>query len=280
MPSAISCSQLRSADSFDWHIRVWTSCIWIEESHLLLRLIYSLIKVGFLFLLISFGTERWEPVCEARGGKHHVVLCVSLLLSVGSVKSTDRSQQGECAEPCAGGRPTQPVGGWKHVGLPGPALWWQWLCWELVCPCSPMLCKDVVCPSAANDWSTRSSLSLWNRTQSCRALKATRGVFLGLGLRAVQGINLSKWERQRFALCEVCCDTEQDGVRSFPFSTGVCLRNPQPSLARLKAALMNLIEDWSDCLHFASWLFWWRFNELFTVKRSYVNNSIPCYIHY
>lgn len=129
-------------------------------------------------------------------------------------------------------------------------------------------------------WSTRSSLSLWNRTQSCRALKATRGVFLGLGLRAVQGINLSKWERQRFALCEVCCDTEQVGVRSFPFSTGVCLRNPQPSLARLKAALMNLIEDWSDCLHFASWLFWWRFNELFTVKRSYVNNSIPCYIHY
>lgn len=77
-------------------------------------------------------------------------------------------------------------------------------------------------------------------------------MFLGLGLRAVQGINLSKWERQRFALCEVCCDTEQDGVRSFPFSTGVCLRNPQPSLARLKAALMNLIEDWSDCLHFAS----------------------------
>lgn len=61
-------------------------------------------------------------MCEARGGKHHVVLCVSLLLSVGSVKSTDRSQQGECAEPCAGGRPTQPVGDWKHVGLPGPAL--------------------------------------------------------------------------------------------------------------------------------------------------------------
>lgn len=49
----------------------------MEESHLLLSLTYScsLLKVRFISVLISFGNERWEPVCEAGGGKGDAVFC-------------------------------------------------------------------------------------------------------------------------------------------------------------------------------------------------------------
>lgn len=258
VPSAISCSQFRSADSFDWHIRVLTRCI-STESHLLLRLMYScsLIKVGFLFLLISFVTERWEPVCEARGGKQHVVLWVSLLLSVGSIKSTgwvNVKQQGECPEPCAGGRPTKPVGGWRPVCVPAR-------------PCSVLAVAllgsglsmqpdallprtlQMLCVPLQQIPEVRVHLQTYEIKPS-PALITMHGVFLDLGLRAVQGINLSKWEWQQFILCEhKNVMVIQNGMESGP--------SHFPSVGAWGAP-SHLLWDWKP--HW--WTFWRRLEWL------------------
>lgn len=238
----------------------------MEESHLLLRLIYScsLIIVGFLFSLISFGTERWEPTCEVRGGNHHVVLCVSLLLSIGSIKSMDCSQHGEWPEPCAGGRPTRPlVAGSLDTSqalLCGGRLCWERSVRAAWCSSASRSAGVVVLPSAADHWSACSSLTLRNRTQSCRASKAMHGVFVDPGLRALQGINLSKWGWQRFTLGEMWWWYRVGWSQVHLVFHGQRLRNPPPSLERLKATLLN----WSDSfcsLTFLVKVWWIVYNE-------------------
>lgn len=65
---------------------------------------------------------------------------------------------------------------------------------------SALYFENFVSPSAANYLSACLSVNLLNLTWSCRALETVLGAFLGLGLTAVQGIKLSKWEWQQVTL--------------------------------------------------------------------------------
>lgn len=74
-------------------------------------------------------------------------------------------------------------------------------------------------------------------------------------------------------------NTEDSGAGPFIFYLSVLKKPPAISSKRKSSICKQCIEEKSDCLNFDS-CFLKTFNVLFTIKQSYLNNSITFYVHF